>query len=87
MKKEGIKYTVRDIGANVDSRLREEATLNGTSLNQTILKVLDRGLGLGGNPVKRRNLSSISGSLSNSKASNLEAYCKEQRAIDPRDWR
>ena len=86
MRKKGIKYTVRDIGPSRDYLLREEATVDGASLNQTILKVLDRGLALGGNPVKRRDLSSISGGLSSAMARKLEASSKEQRSVDSRDW-
>ncbi len=55
-KKQDIQYTIRDIPARADSRLREVAALENISLNQAALRTLERGLGLSGEPIIYRRL-------------------------------
>ena len=86
MKKPSFKYTLRDVPVQVDRRLREAAVEYGLSLNQTVLKILNRGLGLDKKPVKRRDLSGLASSLSDAEAKVLEEMAVAQRQVNPKDW-
>lgn len=46
MKKNRIQYTVRGVPAPINRLLREKTRREGKSLNQVILEVIVRGLGL-----------------------------------------
>ncbi|MEI6035758.1 MAG: hypothetical protein WCS65_15950 [Verrucomicrobiae bacterium] len=50
------QYTVRDIPEALDLRVREAAALEDTSLNQVVVRALERGLGLAEEPVRYRSL-------------------------------
>ena len=58
-KRHTTQYTVRDISEAVDARVRETAALEDISLNQAVLRALDRGLGLTEEPVRYRSLGKI----------------------------
>ncbi len=58
-KRRTAQYTVRDISEAADSRVRETATMEDISLNQAVLRALDRGLGLAEEPVRYRSLGKI----------------------------
>ena len=47
------QLTLRQIPEEVDRELRQQASRNGTSLNQTVIVVLRQGLGLAGRWVER----------------------------------
>ncbi|MFW5696060.1 MAG: FitA-like ribbon-helix-helix domain-containing protein [Alkalispirochaeta sp.] len=40
------QYTIRNISDSIDRELRNRARRNGTSLNETTLEVIKRGLGI-----------------------------------------
>ncbi len=50
------QYTVRDIPEALDLRVREAAALEDISLNQAVVRALERGLGLAEEPVRYRSL-------------------------------
>lgn len=81
------QYSVRDVSEQTDHRLREAAAEYGLSLNQTILKVIDRGLNLENKATKRRDLSAFTGILSKQEASYLEQVTTEQRKVHAKDWK
>ena len=56
-----MQYTLRNIPPNLDEVLRARAREEGKSLNEVALETLLAGLGLAGEPVKRRDLSDIAG--------------------------
>ena len=57
-----MQYTVRGIPKTVDEALRRRARAEGKSLNEVTLEALAEGLGLGAEPVVRRDLTDIAGS-------------------------
>lgn len=86
MKKPSLKYTVRDVPPETSCRLREDSVAYGLSLNQTILKTLDQGLGLTGQRRAQRDLSFLRGTLTGAAAAKLEGVVQAQRQVRAEDW-
>jgi len=61
MKKASRQYTIREVPERMDGRLREAAARYGTSLNETALAALSRGLGMEAEPVIYRDLDDLIG--------------------------
>lgn len=55
------QYTLRGVSDRTDGALRERAAAYSVSLNEAALRVLDEGLGLGGEPVLHHDLDSLAG--------------------------
>jgi HEAT repeat protein len=82
-----VQYTVRDVSAEVDLRLREAAALEEVSLNQAALRALARGLGVDGTPVRYRSLGGI---VRRAPKTGIKAWrqaLREQDKVNPADWR
>jgi len=79
-----MQYTIRNIPTEIDQALREQAAAERKSLNQVLIDVVARGLGLAKKPKKQRDLSDIAGRglMDEKTLSALE----EQRQIDPEHW-
>ena len=56
-----MQYTLRDIPPTVDSELRRRAKAEGKSLNLVAIEALIRGAGVGGTPLRQRDVSDIAG--------------------------
>lgn len=56
-----MQYTVRNIPEVVDQALRKQAVERDQSLNEAAIEALTVGLGLGTEPVRRRDLSHLAG--------------------------
>lgn len=80
-----MQYTIRSVPAGVDRALRERSEREGKSLNEVALEALARGLDLGDQPVRRRDLSAIAGSWVRDR--EVDRALDEQRMIDPDLWR
>lgn len=80
-----MQYTIRDIPPHVDRALRERSAREGKSLNEAAIEALERGLGLEGQPVRRRDLSGIAGSWVRDR--EVDRALDDQRRIDPDLWR
>jgi len=61
MKDAPIQYTIRNIPARVDQRLREAAAQYGSSINAAALGALEQGLGLTPVPVENHDLDDLAG--------------------------
>ena len=86
-KKSAVQYTVRDVPEEIDSLLRESATLEGVSLNQATLHALERGLGKGPAPVRYRSLRQL---VSQKQRPAMSAWRKTLKELDkpnPEDWK
>ncbi len=79
-----MQYTIRNIPAEIDQALREQAAAERKSLNQVLIDVVTRGLGLAKKPKKLRDLSDIVDGppLEPEVIQALE----DQRRIDPELW-
>lgn len=80
-----MQYTLRNVPPLLDEALREKAREEGKSLNEVTIEALLVGVGLAGQPVKRRDLSDIAGSWVDDPAT--DEILQEQRRIDPELWR
>jgi len=79
-----MQYTIRNIPAEIDQALREQAAAERKSLNQVLIDVVARGLGLAKKPKKLRDLSFMAkGPLPEPEV--LKEF-ERQRQIDPEMW-
>ena len=62
MKSKRLQYTLRNVPERTDAILRETAAEYGTSLNETALAALMRGLGTGTDAVAYHDLDALIGS-------------------------
>jgi len=85
--KQSVQYTVRDVSAEVDNRLREAAALEDLSLNQAALRALARGLGVDGAPVRYRSLGDIVRSAPKTGLKAWRSALQEQDTVNEADWR
>jgi hypothetical protein len=56
------QYTIRGISSRLDEKIREIASNEGKSLNETVLEILKSGTGISGNPIKYKDLDYLAGS-------------------------
>jgi len=80
-----MQYTIRGIPERLDVVLRERARAEGKSLNEVALGALADGLGVGNQPMVRRDLSDIAGTWK--KDAEAEAAFASHDRIDPRLWK
>ena len=81
---EGMQYTLRRIPPYLDQALRQMAREENKSLNQVVIEVLMRSLGLGDGPPRQRDLSDITGTWRDDPV--VDQALKEQRQIDSELW-
>ena len=82
-----IVYTVRDIPEVIDSRVRELAEAEEVSLNTAALRLLERGLGAQGTPLRRRDLRSGRDPLPARDARAWRAVLADMDVVNPADWK
>ena len=80
-----MQYTVRGVPKSVDEALRRRARVEGKSLNEVAIESLAEGLGLGAEPVIRRDLSDIAGTWKKDAA--VEAALAAQDEVDEALWK
>lgn len=80
-----MQYTLRNIPPYLDEALRERAREKGKSLNEVAIEILREGLGLAGEPVRRRDLSDIAGTWVADP--EIDEALQDQRRIDPDLWK
>ncbi len=80
-----MQYTLRNVPPQLDEALRSRARQEGKSLNEVTLEILLVGAGLTGQPIRRRDLSDLSGSWVSDP--DTDQALAAQRQIDPELWR
>lgn len=80
-----IQYTIRNIPAEVDRRLRDSAHQLHRSLNQTLLDLLARAAGVSATTTSYRDLDAFFGSWTKDTA--VDQALAEQRTIDRKLWK
>lgn len=80
----GRQYTVRNVPASVDHALRKLAEARGVSLNEILLKALEREAGVVAEPRIYRDLDHLIGSWVDDPA--FDAAMAEVERVDPKDW-
>jgi len=86
-KNKKTQYTIRDIPAFTDSRLRETAAMEEISLNQAVLQALQRGLGTGGQPTRYRSLHSLLHKKDEVDHASWRSTLAEMDRVNPEDWK
>jgi hypothetical protein len=84
MAKNARQYTIRNVPASVDRALRQRAKELGLSFNRVAVEALAAGAG---EPLVRRDLTGIAGSLSAREAGRMDEEVRSQRRIDPDLWK
>ncbi len=80
-----IQYTIRGISDRMDTLIRERATSEGKSLNETVLDALKAGLGLSGDRVRYADLDDLAGTWVNDP--EFDRAITEMDRVDPELWK
>jgi hypothetical protein len=80
-----MQYTIRGVPAAIDARLRALAAAEQRSLNDTVLQVLTRALGLSASAVRHRDLGDIAGTWNEDPA--FDRALLDQDQVDPDLWK
>lgn len=78
--------TVRNLPTDVATELERERKRRGASLNQTVVNVLRRGLGLG-QERKSNGLGALAGTWSEEEFEEFERNIQELEQVDEELWR
>ena len=80
--------TLRNIPPQLAKTLEKEAKASDTSLNKTVIRLLERATGLLPRPGRRRyhDLDELAGSWTPQEACEFERELADQRKIDPELW-
>jgi hypothetical protein len=80
-----MQYTLRNIPAAVDARLRQRARQQRKSLNEVAIEALADATGESLEPVVRRDLSDIAGTWVADPA--MDEIFEDLRRVDPEEWK
>jgi hypothetical protein len=78
--------TVRNIPRQVAEALNRERRRSDRSLNQTVIDVLSRGLGLSQHGPRRNGLAQLAGTWTDDDLRRFEAAVAPLEAVDPDMW-
>jgi len=80
-----MQYSVRNIPPALDSALRERASAEGTSLNETAIEAMARGVGLSARELRYRDLRELTGSWVEDR--EFDEAVADQDRVDEELWR
>ncbi|MBI2346539.1 MAG: hypothetical protein HYV03_06620 [Deltaproteobacteria bacterium] len=78
------QYTVRSLSPQLDRALRQKSRETGKSLNEVVLETLEKGAGLGEQPIEYRDLDALIGTWKEDQ--EFDAALRAQDQIDPHLW-
>lgn len=78
--------TLRNVPPDLADRLEKEAASSGTSMNKTVIRLLERAMGTGKRKRRHHDLDHLAGSWSAEEAQALERELERQRRVDPELW-
>lgn len=79
--------TIRNVDPRLASALTRETKRRGTSLNQTVLDLLRRGLGVDTSAPRTNGLEKLAGRWTNEEFEEFEANVAMFEHVDPELWR
>ncbi len=83
-----MKYlTIRNVPPELAKALEQEKRGAGMSLNQTVIRLLSRALGLEPGVTRSNGLRKLAGNWTQRDLEEFEAATADTRRIDPEDWR
>lgn len=80
------QLTIRNVTADLERALREEQRRRGTSLNETVLDLLRRTLGLGLDARYDNGLARLSGTWTEDDLRAMESQTALFEQVDPELW-
>ncbi|MGD0309771.1 MAG: antitoxin [Acidobacteriota bacterium] len=80
-----IQYTIRGVSQRLDARIRERASRERKSLNQTVLDVLKTGAGLAEEVTRYKDLDDLAGTWVHD--SEFDKAIEEMHRVDPELWK
>jgi plasmid stability protein len=80
-----IQYTIRQIPERLDFLIKERATREGKSVNETVLDVLKTGLGVSDEPVRYSDLDDLAGTWVHDP--EFDKAIEEMDRIDSEMWK
>lgn len=78
------KYTIRNVTDQVDKRLRESSRQERKSLNEIVLRALERGAGVAGEPPAYTDLDFLIGTWKDDP--QFDEAIRQQDIVDPKLW-
>ncbi len=79
--------TIRGVPAALAKELDAERRRRGSSLNQTVISLLSRSLGLSGEPPPRSGLEKLSGSWSEAELTDFQEATRAFGNVDEELWK
>jgi len=79
------QYTIRNVPDSIDQALKRKAADKGVSLNSLVLDALSKEAGIGAQPRRYHDLDWIAGTWVADP--ECDRILREQRVVDPKDWR
>jgi hypothetical protein len=80
-----IQYTIRGVSQRLDARIRERASRERKSLNQTVLDVLKTGAGLAEEVARYEDLDDLAGTWVHDP--EFDKAIEEMHRVDPELWK
>jgi hypothetical protein len=80
-----MQYTLRNIPAFLDRMLRRRARQERASLNDIAIQALARGMGIGEERTRKRDLAALAGLWAHD--AEFDAALIEQDSVDEQAWR
>ena len=79
--------TIRSVSPELSEALEEEKLSRGTSLNRTVLDLLEQVLGIGAGRRRSNGLAALAGTWSQEDLERFEAAVEDQERVDEKLWR
>ena len=80
------QITLRDLPEPLEKEIRKEARRKGSSLNKTIIAIIEKGLGLPSGSDKRRDLTSLAGTWDEAALAEFNKATSVFGTIDTENW-
>lgn len=85
IKDKQIQYTIRQVPPHVDRALRQRVREERRSLNAVVIEMLERALGLTGQPIRHHDLDDLAGTWVDDP--EFDKAIEDMDQIDPELWR
>ena len=85
IKDKQIQYTIRQVPLHVDRALRQRVREERRSLNAVVIEMLERALGLTGQPIRHHDLDDLAGTWVDDP--EFDKAIEDMDQIDPELWR
>ncbi len=80
------QITLRNLPGPLEKEIRKEARRRGSSLNRTVIGILERGLGMQSGQDKKRDLASLAGTWDEAALAEFREATSVFDKIDRENW-